>query len=208
MLLCDKHIRKLCVYPFYCDLYPRSISLSSPMIESFQEGMKRPNKISYGLTTAGYDLRMAPEYKIYSLDPKLSVVDPKQFNDNDYVGKILTHNKLADNEVVILPPHSYMLTRSFEYLRIPKELKARCVGKSTIARCGILINTTPLEPGWNGYLTIEVANLLSLPVKIYPMEGIAQIEFETLTDIPEESYSDKKGIYQDQVEITTSRVAV
>lgn len=196
MLLNDRQIRSLC-------------SSSGGMIEPFMEAVSGGGVISYGLTSAGYDLRLAEDVYLFD-DSYPYPIDPKKFADADYRVGILracrVHGDFGRGKFVVLPPNSYALGRSHEYLRIPRYLKARCVGKSTLARCGILVNTTPLEPEWEGHLTIEIGNVTPLPALLYVMEGIAQLEFETLTGEPEVSYKDKGGKYYKQTGVTPAIV--
>ena len=181
------------------------------MIEPFSEPVSGNGIISYGLTSAGYDLRLGPEIlhfpdRCESLCATCSrrgscdkIADPKAFRNQAYIERFFRKETIAEGNFVWIPPHQYVLGRSLEYLRIPRFLKARCVGKSTMARCGILINTTPLEPEWEGYLTIEIGNITECPAKVYVGEGISQLEFETLSSSPEVSYRDKGGKYNKQV---------
>ncbi len=134
------------------------------------------------------------------------VVDPKRFKDVEYRSKVFDRIAFEPHQQVIIAANSYILGQSFEYLRIPLGLKGRVVGKSTLARCGIIVNITPLEPGWEGHLTIEIANTNPSPVCVYTMEGIAQLELEQLDALPEVSYADKHGIYMGQIEVTPAKV--
>lgn len=209
MLLNDKAIRDLCVPqplqhngPKFC-WGPKGESIL-PMIEPFSEAVSGNGVISYGLSHAGYDLRLGPKVLIYT-NTRGEVIDPKRFSDPDYQRRLLEEVDLTEvwkmkggSIAVGIPPNGYILGYSLEYLRIPRHLKGRCVGKSTLARCGIICNTTPLEPGWCGHLTIELANATPCPVIVYVGEGIAQMELETLTDLPEQDYAQKKGKYQEQ----------
>ncbi len=190
MLLNDRDIRCLC-----CGTH-------DPMITPFSEGVQGGGVISYGLSHAGYDLRLGDELLLFKNTHNL-LIDPKRFGDEDYRAKVFDlvtpradyHGGQAS---FVIPPHSYALGFSLEYLRIPDHLKGRCVGKSTLARCGLLINTTPLEPGWHGHLTIEISNITPCPALVYAWEGIAQLEFETLTGVPDATYEQKAGKYQGQ----------
>lgn len=197
MLLNDADIRKLCTAPVYFDQHP--------MIEPFSEAVSGNGVISYGLSSAGYDLRLAEEVLIFQ-GYRGELIDPKRFGEPAYRELIFYRADVYSDGCFILPANSYCLGRSYEYLRIPRHLKARCVGKSTLARSGILINTTPLEPEWEGHLTIEIGNVTSCPARVYVMEGIAQLEFELLTGEPEVSYKGKNGKYQSQIGVTPSRV--
>lgn len=211
MLLNDKSIRTLCD-PGWVN--PDDVDGRLRMIEPFSEAVSGGGVISYGLSHAGYDLRLGPEILVFK-NSYGEVVDPKKFGDDEYRRRVFDEvnllNKLSSlsaqcltNYSVTVPPHGYILGRSYEYLRIPRHLKGRCVGKSTYARSGILINTTPLEPGWEGHLTIEIGNITPCPAKVYVMEGIAQLEFELLTALPETDYGGKK--YQGQTGVTPARV--
>ncbi len=177
-----------------------------PMIVPFSEGCT-DGVISYGLTSAGYDLRLAAGVWIFK-NSFGEVVNPKRFNEEGYKDRLFDVN--WSESVIKLPSRGYALGTSYEYLRIPLHLKGRCVGKSTYARCGILINTTPLEPGWEGRLTIEISNLNPCEAEIYVMEGIAQLEFEMLCAPPEKHYGNKHkggvGKYQYQTEVTPPRM--
>ena len=197
MLLSDRDIRELCTSCIEPYRYP--------MIEPFSEGVSGDGVISYGLSHAGYDLRLAPEILIFK-NSFNETVDPKLFGDAAYRARVFDECTVAPHSAVVIPPHGYILGRSLEYLRIPRTLKGRCVGKSTLARSGILVNTTPLEPGWEGHLTIEIGNITPCPAKVYVGEGIAQLEFETLSSPPECDYGDKRGKYQGQLGVTPSIV--
>ena len=167
------------------------------MLEPFEERLKRDGVISYGLSSMGYDIRVTDEYKIFT-DVRQVVVDPKQFNPDSFVD-------FKGTECVI-PPNSFALARSVEYFRLPRSVLGVCLGKSSYARCGIVVNITPLEPGWEGYLTIEISNTTSLPARIYSFEGIAQVLFFEAGSLPEVSYADRKGKYQGQQGITLPKV--
>lgn len=195
MLLVDNDIRKLSL----CDSYNNG----HPLIEPFSESVRGEGVISYGLTHAGYDVRLAGEVLVFN-NAYGQTVDPKRFIDPNYQERLFTKLTLAAGDPVNIPAHGYILGRTFEYLRVPDHLAARCVGKSTYARCGIIVNTTPLEPGWEGHLTVEISNSSPCPAVVYVMEGIAQIQFERLTDVPETTYAGKK--YQCQRGVTPARV--
>jgi dCTP deaminase len=179
------------------------------MIQPFSDSVSGGGVISYGLTSAGYDLRLGSEFLVFK-NTSGECIDPKRFKDENYRNRMFDVFNIGPewnaDGVVILPSGSYVLATSAEYLRIPRNLKARCVGKSTYARCGVIINTTPLEPEWEGYLTIEIGNVSPVPAKIYVGEGIAQIEFEILCGEPEVSYKDKGGKYQGQQSVTPAKV--
>ncbi|MEK7615587.1 MAG: dCTP deaminase [Patescibacteria group bacterium] len=167
------------------------------MIEPYAEKQVGKGKISYGVCSYGYDARITDEYKIATniyntvIDPK--AMDPKSFVD--YRGPFC-----------IIPPHSFVLARTAEYFRIPRDVLAICIGKSTYARCGIIVNVTPLEPEWEGYVTIEISNTTDLPAKIYSNEGIAQFVFLGADEVCEVSYADRKGKYQKQKGIVMAKV--
>lgn len=181
------------------------------MIEPFSESVSCGGVISYGLTSAGYDLTLGKE--ILMFDPAcMEVVDPKRFGNDEYRQRVFRKTSHASpgpgfyRNGFVIPPHGYILGTSRERLRIPRFLKGRCVGKSTYARCGILVNTTPLEPGWEGLLTLEIGNITPCPAVVYIGEGIAQVEFEYLTAPPEKDYAQKGGKYQNQEAVTTARI--
>ncbi len=159
------------------------------MIEPFIEEQVREAVISYGLSSYGYDIRVADEFKVFT-NVNVMVVDPKHFDPKSLV------NFKGDH--CIIPPNSFALARSVEYFRIPREVLAICLGKSTLARCGIIVNITPLEPEWEGYITIEISNTSPLPARIYAGEGIAQVIFLRAEEECETSYADKRGKYQKQ----------
>jgi dCTP deaminase len=167
------------------------------MIRPFNREQVRGGIISYGVSSYGYDMRVADEFKIFTGDSN-TVIDPKNFNMDSFID--------FKGEVCTVPPNSFALGRSVEYFRIPREVLAICLGKSTYARCGIVINVTPLEPEWEGYVTIEISNTAPLPAKIYANEGIAQILFIEGSEICERSYADKAGKYQAQKEITPAKM--
>lgn len=207
MLLNDKDIRQLCTLgDWICPHVPAiSYQVKVPMIHPFSESVQEGGVVSYGLSHAGYDLRLGNELWVFK-NTSNQVIDPKRFRDEEYRRQVFdvvrpihiipfTEHRQAG---YVIPPHSYALGASLEYLRIPSHLKGRCVGKSTLARCGILINTTPLEPGWHGHLTIEISNITPCPALVYAGEGIAQLEFELLTGPPEMDYEAKAGKYQGQ----------
>lgn len=178
------------------DHWIRKEAKKSKMIEPFVDHLVRytedGNKIvSYGLSSFGYDIRVANEFKVFT-NVYNTVVDPKNFHDDAFVDMI--------TEECIIPPNSFALARSVEYFRIPRSILAFCIGKSTYARCGIIVNVTPFEPGWEGFVTIEISNTTPLPAKIYANEGIAQVIFFEGEEC-ETSYADRKGKYMNQVGI-------
>ncbi|HHY58050.1 MAG TPA: dCTP deaminase [Chloroflexi bacterium] len=180
------------------DHWIRRMALTHGMIEPFVEGQVRAGVVSYGLSSFGYDIRVADEFRIFTpATGQLSVIDPKAIDDRAMVP--------YRGEVCIIPPNSFALARTVEYFRIPRNVLTICLGKSTYARCGIIVNVTPFEPEWEGYVTIEISNTTPLPAKIYANEGIAQVIFFE-GDAPEISYADRKGKYQGQHGITLPRL--
>jgi dCTP deaminase len=168
-------------------------------IKPFSPGQKRAGVISYGLTSYGYDLRLDRNYKIFSNAGGASIVDPKKFDPKAFV----SHS----GPYCIIPPNSFTLAESLEEVRIPRSIQTVCVGKSTYARCGIIVNVTPLEPEWQGKVTIEISNTTPLPAKVYSGEGILQILFfRADADYCRTSYADKKGKYQFQKGLTLPKV--
>lgn len=179
------------------DHWIRRMAREKGMIEPFVEGQKRDGVVSYGLSSYGYDIRVADEFKIFT-NVYSAIVDPKNFDTRsmvDYKG-----------EVCIIPPNSFALARTVEYFRIPRNILTVCVGKSTYARCGIIVNVTPFEPEWEGYVTLEISNTTPLPAKIYANEGIAQVLFFEGDEQCEVSYADKKGKYQRQQSIVLPKL--
>ncbi len=167
------------------------------MIEPYAPGQVREGVISYGVSSYGYDIRVADEFKIFT-NVYSAIVDPKKFDSRsmiDYKG-----------DVCIIPPNSFALARTVEYLRIPRGVLTICLGKSTYARCGIIVNVTPFEPEWNGYVTLEISNTTPLPAKIYANEGIAQVLFFEADEECQVSYADKKGKYQNQQSIVLPKL--
>jgi len=167
------------------------------MIEPFEPNQVREGTISYGVSSYGYDIRVSPEFKVFT-NVHSVVVDPKNFDDRSFVD--------VNAESCIIPPNSFALARTVEYFRVPRNVLAICLGKSTYARCGIVVNVTPLEPSWEGYLTLEISNTTPLPAKIYANEGIAQLLFFQGEEEPEVAYADRKGKYQGQVGVTLPRL--
>ena len=167
------------------------------MLEPFEERLQRNGVISYGLSSMGYDIRVTDEFKIFT-NVKQAVIDPKQFNTDSFVDVKAT--------TCVIPPNSFALARSVEYFRLPRSVMGICLGKSSYARCGIVVNITPLEPEWEGHLTIEISNTTPLPARIYSFEGIAQVLFLEAGSLPEVSYADRKGKYQSQQGITLPKV--
>ena len=183
MIMSDKWIRQQC--------------RDNKMIEPFVEDLDAEGKVSYGLSSYGYDIRIGDEYKIFT-NTYSKVVDPKEFDPKSFVDYQGPH--------CIVPPNSFALACTVETFRIPRGVLALCVGKSTYARCGIIVNVTPLEPEWEGVLTIEISNTTPLPAKIYSNEGIAQLMFFQGSETCETSYADRKGKYQNQVGVVLPRI--
>ncbi|NMB55370.1 MAG: dCTP deaminase [Leptolinea sp.] len=179
------------------DGWIRKMALEHRMIEPFADRQIRQGVISYGVSSYGYDIRVADEYKIFT-NVYSAIVDPKEFDPRsmvDYKG-----------DVCIIPPNSFALARTVEYMRIPRSVLTICLGKSTYARCGIIVNVTPFEPEWEGYVTLEISNTTPLPAKIYSNEGIAQVLFFEADEGCEISYADKKGKYQGQQSIVLPKL--
>ena len=171
------------------DRWIRKMAKEHDMINPFSEKQVREGVVSYGLSSYGYDLRVADEFKIFT-NVNSSIVDPKQFDEKSFV--------TIRTDVAIVPPNSFALARSVEYFKIPRDVLTICVGKSTYARCGIIVNVTPFEPEWEGFVTLEISNSTPLPAKIYSNEGLCQILFFQGDESPEVSYKDKSGKYQRQ----------
>ncbi len=187
-VLCDSQIR---------ELVP---------IEPFEDNVKRPGKVSYGVSSYGYDVRVGTVFKVFTNAAPhggQTIVDPKQFDDNMFV---TVDTDITGRDHVIVPPNSFALAETVEVFDIPRDVLAICVGKSTYARCGIIVNVTPLEPQWRGKVTIEISNTTPLPAKIYANEGIAQMIFIKADRVCAVSYADKGGKYQDQVGLTLPKV--
>jgi dCTP deaminase len=171
------------------DHWIRKMAVEKRMIEPYTDRQVRDGIISYGVSSYGYDIRVANEFKIFT-NVYSTLIDPKQFESHtmvDYSG-----------DVCIIPPNSFALARTVEYFRIPRDVLTICLGKSTYARCGIIVNVTPFEPEWEGFVTLEISNTAPLPAKIYANEGIAQVLFFSADEQCETSYADKKGKYQAQ----------
>lgn len=171
------------------DRWIKKMAKEQQLIKPFVEGQVSKGVISYGLSSYGYDIRVADEFKIFT-NVNSTIVDPKDFDPNSFID--------FKGDICIIPPNSFALGRSVEYFRIPRDVLGICLGKSTLARCGIIVNITPLEPLWRGYITIEISNTSPLPAKIYAGEGIAQVIFLGAFEECELSYEDKKGKYQKQ----------
>jgi len=174
------------------------MALEHKMIEPFVEGQVSQGCVSFGLSSYGYDIRVADDFKIFT-NVRSSIIDPKSFQPESFVD--------FRGEVCLIPPNSFALARTVEYFRIPRNVLTICVGKSTYARCGIIVNVTPFEPEWEGYATLEISNTTPLPAKIYANEGIAQVIFFEADEACATSYKDRKGRYQAQQGITLPKVA-
>ncbi len=179
------------------DHWIRKMALEHRMIEPFVERQVREGVISYGLSSYGYDIRVADEFKIFT-NVYSTVVDPKQFDPKSMVD--------FKGDVCVIPPNSFALARTVEYFRVPRGVLCVCLGKSTYARCGIIVNITPFEPEWEGYVTLEISNTTPLPAKIYANEGIAQVLFFEADEQCEVSYAERKGKYQRQQGIMLPRL--
>jgi len=179
------------------DRWIQEMAKERAMISPFVEKQMRENVISYGLSSYGYDVRIADEYKIFT-NLNSTTVDPKMFDPQSFVD--------FKGEICVIPPNSFALGRTVEYFKIPRQTMTICVGKSTYARCGIITNVTPLEPGWEGFVTLEISNTTPLPAKIYSNEGIAQILFFESDEACMASYADKQGKYQGQTGVTLPKV--
>jgi dCTP deaminase len=183
MILSDKEIKE----------YVKKYKMISP----FESSQKREGMISYGLSSYGYDFRIADDFKIFT-NVNNAIVDPKNFDSKSFIN--------FKGKECIIPPNSFILGRSVEYFRIPRDVLGICLGKSTYARCGLVANVTPLEPEWFGYVTIEISNTTPLPAKIYANEGICQVVFIKGSQVCEVSYADKKGKYQNQQKLTLPKI--
>ena len=179
------------------DRWIKRMAVEHGMIEPFVESQARTNVVSYGVSSYGYDTRVADEFKVFT-NIYNTVVDPKRFDPKSFVD--------IQAEVCIIPPNSFALARTIEYFRIPRDVLTVCLGKSTYARCGIIVNVTPFEPEWEGTVTLEISNTTPLPAKIYANEGIAQVLFFQSDEVCEVSYADKAGKYQKQAGLTLPRM--
>lgn len=179
------------------DCWIRKMALEHKMIEPFVDRQIKKqdatNVISYGVSSYGYDVRCADEFKIFT-NVRSTVVDPKNFDCNAFID--------VKTDVCIIPPNSFALARTVEYFRMPRNVLGICLGKSTYARCGIIVNVTPLEPEWDGHITLEFSNTTNLPARLYANEGVAQIVFIEADESCEVSYKDRHGKYQGQVGVT------
>ncbi len=179
------------------DQWIKKMALEKEMIVPFVESQVQDKVISFGLSSYGYDIRVADVFKIFT-NINTTIVDPKNFDSQSFVD--------FKGDVCIIPPNSFALARSVEYFKIPRNVLTICLGKSSYARCGIIVNVTPFEPEWEGFATLEISNTTPLPAKIYANEGIAQVVFFEADEECLVSYADKKGKYQAQREITLPRV--
>ena len=179
------------------DKWIRKMSLGNEMISPFEDKQVSKSKISYGLSSYGYDIRVTDEYKIFT-NVNNSIIDPKKFDENSFVN--------FKGDVCIVPANSFALARTVEYFKIPRNVLTVCLGKSTYARCGIIVNVTPFEPEWEGHVTLEISNTTPLPAKIYSNEGLCQVLFFESDEECEVSYKDKKGKYQKQTGITLPKI--
>ena len=175
----------------------KKLALEEDMIFPFEDKQVRDGKISYGLSSFGYDARVSEEFKIFT-NVNSEIVDPKDFKSTNFVTK--------NGPVCVIPPNSFALARTVEHFKIPKNILVICLGKSTYARCGIIVNVTPLEPGWEGYVTLEFSNTTPLPAKIYANEGVAQFIFLKGNETPEVTYADRDGKYMGQTGVTLPKV--
>jgi dCTP deaminase len=180
------------------DKWIRKMALEKAMIVPFEDKQVVKGVISFGLSSYGYDLRIADEFKIFT-NINSTVVDPKHFDPRSFVD--------FKGDVCVIPPNSFVLGRTVEYLRIPRNVLTICLGKSTYARCGIIVNVTPFEPEWEGHATLEISNATPLPAKVYANEGIAQVIFLESDETCGRSYADKGGKYQKQLGVTPPRVS-
>lgn len=183
--------------PIMPDSWITKMANDHKMIEPFADKQHRDGIISYGVSSYGYDARVADEFKIFT-DIDNAIVDPKNFTPNSFVKR--------KTDVCIIPPNSFALAHTIEYFRVPRDILVVCLGKSTYARCGIIVNVTPLEPEWEGQVTIEISNTTPLPAKIYANEGICQFLFFQGSAPCDISYADKKGKYMGQLGVATPRL--
>ena len=179
------------------DKWIRKMASEHKMISPFEDKQIREKKISYGLSSFGYDARVSNEFKIFT-NVNSEIVDPKNFKASNFITKNVSE--------CIIPPNSFVLASTVEYFRIPKNVLVVCLGKSTYARCGIIVNVTPLEPGWEGHVTLEFSNTTPLPAKVYANEGVAQFIFLKGNETPETTYSDRNGKYMGQTGVTLPKI--
>ncbi len=183
------------------DRWIKTMARDHGMIEPFVENQVRyddgESLISYGTSSYGYDVRCANEFKVFT-NINSAVVDPKSFDETSFID--------LESEVCVIPPNSFVLARTVEYFRIPRNVLTICLGKSTYARCGIIVNVTPLEPEWEGHVTLEFSNTTPLPAKVYANEGVAQMIFLESDQVCDESYKDRKGKYQGHTSVTLAKI--
>jgi dCTP deaminase len=179
------------------DKWIRKMAREHDMINPFSEKQVRAGVVSYGLSSYGYDLRVADEFKIFT-NVNSAIIDPKKFDERSFV--------TVSSDCCLVPPNSFALARSVEYFKIPRDVLTICVGKSTYARCGIIVNVTPFEPEWEGFVTLEISNTTPLPARVYANEGLCQILFFQSDEPCETSYKDRKGKYQAQTGIVLPKV--
>ena len=183
--------------PVKSDRWITRMAQEHGMIDPFEDQQVREGVISYGVSSYGYDIRVANDFRIFT-NVNTSIVDPKAFDPASLVE--------VESDVCIIPPNSFALARTVEYFRIPRNVITVCVGKSTYVRCGIIVNVTPFEPEWEGFATLEISNTTPLPAKVYAHEGIAQVLFLESDEVCETSYADKKGKYQSQTGVVLPRL--
>ena len=181
----------------HSDRWIRRMAEEHGMIEPFEPGQVREGVVSYGLSSFGYDIRVGDEFKVFT-DVYSVVVDPKEFDARSFVD--------IKGDHCIIPPNSFALARTVEYFRIPRNVLTICLGKSTYARCGIIVNVTPLEPEWEGHVTLEFSNTTPLPARVYANEGVAQVIFLESDEVCETSYRDRGGKYQGQQGVTLPKI--
>ena len=179
------------------DQWIKKMATNHNMISPFEDKQVRGSKISYGLSSFGYDARVSNEFKIFT-NVNSEIIDPKNFKHNNFISK--------NGEECIIPPNSFVLSSTVEYFKIPNDVMVICLGKSTYARCGIIVNVTPLEPGWEGYVTLEFSNTTPLPAKIYANEGVAQFIFLKGNEKPDITYADRNGKYMKQSGVTLPKI--
>jgi dCTP deaminase len=183
--------------PIMPDSWIRDMAVGRGMIEPFVEKQTRAGVISYGLSSYGYDARLSRDFKIFT-NVDNALVDPKEFSETSFVDRT--------GDVCIIPPNSFALSSTVEYFRVPRDILVICLGKSTYARCGLIVNVTPLEPEWEGHVTLEISNTTPLPAKVYANEGICQFLFLKGDSPPETSYADRKGKYMRQTGVTLPKL--
>ena len=179
------------------DKWIKEMAKTHNMIDPFEDKQVRGTKISYGLSSYGYDARVSNEFKIFT-NINSEIIDPKNFKQNNFISK--------NGEECIIPPNSFVLSNTVEYFKIPNDVMVICLGKSTYARCGIIVNVTPLEPSWEGHVTLEISNATPLPAKIYANEGVAQFIFLKGNEKPDITYADRDGKYMKQSGVTLPKI--